>query len=836
MSETHARRVLTDRPSFAEAGPTPFGPSPWPANWLQPPAVEQPPMVWACRLRFALNQPVKVRIHVTADERYELFLDGERIGRGPERGAPQWWYYETYELELSATEHTLVARCWCLGVEKRLAPSAQMHVHPGFLLAAEAPCTERLSTGVAAWEVRSLDGRTFLEPPQHEAGFLAGGFEQIDAAADDFEPDGGGEGWQPAKAGLIGRSGGVPYGHTLREHTLKPAELPAMVDQPWSTVTVRAVQHLSREQDPVTEPIATEEALTATWQRLFEQGQPVQVPPHTRQRAILDLNRYLCAYSWLKAVGGPGSRIRMHWAESAYVDPPKHVADGAYVDPNPRNNQKGNRNEVLGRYFVGKGDVFLPGEASHTFQPLWWRAGRYVELCVETGEQGLTIEGLGFRETRYPTTFQDALDCSDDRLNATLPILRRGMQMCMHETYMDCPYYEQLMYVGDTRLEVLTTYAADGDDRLPRKAIRMFGLSRDHDGLTWSRYPCSNLDPQTIPPFSLWWVAMVHDFAMWRGDEAFVRQQMPGVRCVLEAFRHHVGSEGVVHGPLGWNFVDWVPDWTAGMPPTLAHGPSGALSWHYVLVLRLKAKLERWLGEPALADRDESEAKRVSAAAMRLFFCPQRGLLAEDVDHTLFGEHSACLAILGGTLEPALRDRLAEALFCERDLVRSTIYFSFYLLETAAASGRMDAFFDRLELWRGLPELGLTTPPEQPEPTRSDCHAWGSHPLYHLLCSVLGIRPAGFGFPDVVVRPQPGPLRHIRGQVIHPKGRIEAELERDGERLRGTITLPAGLRGELHLRDQIIALTSGPTSFEGAAVAGWLQAGTEAQTSTMRAD
>ena len=37
--------------------------------------------------------------------------------------------------------------------------------------------------------------------------------------------------------------------------------------------------------------------------------------------------------------------------------------------------------------------------------------------------------------------------------------------MCAHETYMDCPYYEQMMYVGDTRLEVLTTYAISRDDR-----------------------------------------------------------------------------------------------------------------------------------------------------------------------------------------------------------------------------------------------------------------------------------------------------------------------------------------------------------------------------------
>jgi hypothetical protein len=33
-------------------------------------------------------------------------------------------------------------------------------------------------------------------------------------------------------------------------------------------------------------------------------------------------------------------------------------------------------------------------------------------------------------------------------------------------------YYEQLMYVGDSRLEALITYVISTDERLPRKAVR----------------------------------------------------------------------------------------------------------------------------------------------------------------------------------------------------------------------------------------------------------------------------------------------------------------------------------------------------------------------------
>ncbi|MGK4456111.1 hypothetical protein, partial [Klebsiella pneumoniae] len=65
----------------------------------------------------------------------------------------------------------------------------------------------------------------------------------------------------------------------------------------------------------------------------------------------------------------------------------------------------------------------------------------------------------------------------DDRIANLMPLMDRVLQMCAHETYFDCPFYEQLMYIGDTRLETLATYVSTDDDRLPRKALRMFAAS-----------------------------------------------------------------------------------------------------------------------------------------------------------------------------------------------------------------------------------------------------------------------------------------------------------------------------------------------------------------------
>jgi hypothetical protein len=40
-------------------------------------------VVIAYRRRVTVKEPLKLRLHVSADQRYELFVDGERVSRGP---------------------------------------------------------------------------------------------------------------------------------------------------------------------------------------------------------------------------------------------------------------------------------------------------------------------------------------------------------------------------------------------------------------------------------------------------------------------------------------------------------------------------------------------------------------------------------------------------------------------------------------------------------------------------------------------------------------------------------------------------------------------------------
>ena len=263
----------------------------------------------------------------------------------------------------------------------------------------------------------------------------------VDAATFDWDfVSGLGKGWRKTVSHERGLSGfeGISSG---KAHLMVPAILPPMIEEPCQVGSIRFVAAV--ESAHTTEiPIRTADDIAAdhsVWQSLISGKGSVTIPAQTRRRIIIDLDNYYCAYPFMITSGGAGSIVRVYWDEALYPE----------CDFN--NHQKDNRDEIDGKFFFGIGDTFKPDGGDHRlFETLWWETGRFIELYIETADQNLTIEQFGIRETRYPLEMESRFSSSDSRLSEIIPVMVRGLQMCSHETYMDCPFYEQLQYVGDT--------------------------------------------------------------------------------------------------------------------------------------------------------------------------------------------------------------------------------------------------------------------------------------------------------------------------------------------------------------------------------------------------
>ena len=376
----------------------------------------------------------------------------------------------------------------------------------------------------------------------------------------------------------------------------------------------------------------------------------------------------------------------------------------------------------------------------------------------------------------------------------------RTARLCAQETYYDCPYYEQLQYIGDTRIQALISLTNSGDDRLMRKALELFDHSRISDGITQSRYP-SSVD-QFIPMFSLWWISMVHDYYMYRDDQDYLRRFLPGIKAVLDYFERRIDDNNLIAGIEWLPFVDWANGWYWGEPPGIDIGYSSIVSLHYVYALQRAAELFDSFDETYHAEKSNKLATTIQKAVVDLCYSPRRKLLADTPDQINFSQHANILAVLTNTIPEKEEQEIMKRVLTDPGLIQCTLYFRFYLFRALQKVGFGDLYLAQLAPWKEAINHGLTTFPENPIGnisvlgTRSECHAWSASPNYDLLTTVCGIQPAEPGFGSVLIQPNLGALNWIKASMPHPRGEIRVDLIRKGiSNIKGSVRLPAGLSG-----------------------------------------
>ncbi len=164
-------------------------------------------------------------------------------------------------------------------------------------------------------------------------------------------------------------------------------------------------------------------------------------------------------------------------------------------------------------------------------------------IILRAGTKHIIELDAGEETTGYPLKVKTVVETSDPELNAVWDISLRTLKRCMHETYEDCPFYEQLQYAMDTRAQILFTYYISGDDRLARKCIDDFHRSLRPDGLTNCCYPSTG--PNVIPGFSLYYIFMIHDHMMFYGDKELVERYLHTAERILQFFESKRGADGL---------------------------------------------------------------------------------------------------------------------------------------------------------------------------------------------------------------------------------------------------------------------------------------------------
>jgi len=752
----------------------------WKAKWITHPTESTLDYgLFLFRRNFTLEEkPDKYLVYVSADNRYRLYVNGEKASSGPARGYLLHWRYETVDIApyLKSGENIIAAEVVNFGEYRHV----EQHTNQtAFILQSDAENKVTIDTGDRLWKVTRNSAYHCIPITSDSVGgyYAAGPCDEIDGSAYPW-------GWKKASfddsrwltprpastEAAVGRN--FIFGSAW---FLVPRNIPPMEER-----AVR-LQRVVRSKG-----VSTPDGFLSGEEELI-------IPPNTKASILLDQTWLTIGYPRLVTSGGRGSKIKITYAEALYekVDE-TNLQSGDHFNVRLR---KGNRNKFEGKQIMGYYDLIHPeGGGERLYTTLWYRTYRFVQLDIETAGEPLVLNDFYGIFWAYPFQQNGSFESSEPLLSEIWEVAWRTQRLNSTETFADCPYYEQLQYIGDTRIQALITYCVSGDDRLAKNAIEQFDHSRIPEGLTLSRYP--SYIYQVIPTYSLLWIAMIHDYYMFRDDLDFVEKFLPGMISVIDWFEKRVDENGLLGNLEWWNFTDWAPEFPNGVPPGAEYGHSADISLQFAYALQNAEEVCLGLGRKKLAGQYRMMADALLDAVNKHCYDAYRGLFAETPEKKIFSQHTNIFAILTGAVPEEKQKELMMRVLEREELIQCTVYFRFYLFRALQKAGMADVYLDHLGPWKIMLDLGLTTFAEREFDMRSDCHAWSASPCFDLLHTVAGIQPAEPGFRSVLIAPALGKLEYIKATMPHPKGDISVDLTRRGSSgLSGTVELPADLNG-----------------------------------------
>lgn len=397
-------------------------------------------------------------------------------------------------------------------------------------------------------------------------------------------------------------------------------------------------------------------------------------------------------------VAAPGDSVLANKYDWGWETPELYVSQGketkikvTYAEA--LYNSKGeklNRHEIDGKEISGLYDIYmLDGGEGRKFRPLWLRTFRYVQLDIETGDEALILNDYFNVFTAYPFERNALFESGDDRLDKIWEVGWRTARLCAGETFMDCPYHEQMQYLGDTRIQGLISLYLSGDDRLMRNAITDFFNSKTPEGILMCRYPTRNTS--IIPSFPIWWIGMLHDYFMYRQDHDFVKQYLPAAYDVLNWYKTKLDTNQLMGKLPWWNQHDWISPYPSIMPGADETGSTINIV-SYIYGLDKAWELFSYFGEEHIAEELRLQSIKSKQALMKHRWNQERKALFETEAGATFSQHSNSLAILTNTIPLEHQLATMNTLLADTSFVQCSIYYKFYLLRALKKVGMGDQY------------------------------------------------------------------------------------------------------------------------------------------------
>jgi len=730
------------------------------------------------RKRFNLSDDIESgSAKVSADGRYQLFLNGIQVGRGPARCHPEWQYTDSYSIAhllkpgvnvFAALVHSY--GCDTSWYELPRGSQAILFGCSGFYLSAEIK-TRKDSVFICTDESWKF---LISQAWEQETPFSGTGFEEhYDLHADpgNWSERGFDDSmWESAYVQRIifpfGGSDIVPF--------------PRLVE--------RDIPHL-------------EEAVV----------RPVNI--HSR----LDLG--VMIYDFGRILIG-----RPHFEIDADDDGVIRITSSEVLDDT--NGMIPYRGGIPGisaplthvlKYRKGKNSYSL-------FDPLGFR---FLQISQKEFPRPLLRISVRVEESRYPMNVQKGIgsfSCSDDTLTSIWKAGAYTAVVCRQDGFIDCPSREQRQWTGDIWIQSLINYVTSGDTGLVRKSLLQSAQTQRSDGMIMPASTCDiRIDGRTyIPDYALYWILSIDDYIRYSGDKTIIPVLFPSLIKAVTWFISYIDANGLLSNIPGWVFIDWSENLDK-------RGEVLVLNALFVAALRSAARIAGLVGGSAYEQEWMALASSIAEMCDRTFWNETKGVYIDARNEIgpspIISQHGNAAAVACGICPREHWDKVFSAILDEKklkltkawswdierpfdanhDVILAQPFFMRWLHAALARAGRKADIVENIKKrWSAMIKDEGSTFWETWQATEmtSHCHAFSATPTYDISTYVLGVYPVEDGYSQFRITPYFLGLDWVCGEVPTPAGNIVIAWKRQGDSLFIDISVPFPLSGVLEVLRQ----------------------------------
>ncbi len=767
------------------------------------------------------GSPRSALLHVTASDRYLLYLNGAYVGRGPARSDPRFKTYDTYDVtgELRPGRNLIAVRAYHYGTPSRETGWGGMSGN-GYTAGERAGLWLQVDLTDASGATFSTgtgpDWRVLPSPafstntPLVNSG-LVGSNEIYDASAD--IPDWTGPAYDDGewdRAWLVPprdqpwhtlEARDIPH---LREAELAPArvtlvgELIDMGNARQSNIyeVIRDGLHFPLEHATATDVDAVLNDIpnSAQFQGVFVPGKGIRAP-----YVILDFGRQVFGYPRVRVEAEAGAILDLTYGQQ--------LING----------------EVPGA--LSYADRYITRDGDQTWEAAEYKQFRYLYLAIRSTYAPVRVRSISLNEYTYPAKRRGSFECSDPVLTSLWRACVDTTDLHIEDTIVCDAYRERLPWnSGDGSHGLHGALMAYGDLAVNDRFLRQFITTDRGDGMLQMVFPRDNPPNHSIAQFLLQWSTRIREHYEYTGHRELLEQAYPSVRRQNDWFEPYRDELGLLRDMPEQNWLDWTPVDLRG-----ANFSTNAL---YVNSLEDGAWLAEQLGHEDDRARWQAIADKVRAQLRERFWNDEHGVYEDSYYNGkltgVAGELAQGFALLYGIATDEQVPRIGESLMGRGEpLFEASPLWYGYVPEGMLARGlgtqalrrmhgkyaRMMSTHDNPTTWEGWDPFTAgtaitqdehfahrhTTHNVRPAGVRSLVHSGGVYIGWVLSTQVLGVRPGAPGMSHVRVHPRTGMLAWARGTFPTPGGDVRVEWRRSDRRTKIDLEVPDGMTADVVL-------------------------------------